>query len=112
MRFIVKVLIVVGVILTCAQIAKVRPTLAGLIAVMPLTGLLVMLWVYSDCGGDVARMNDYTLGAVWGIVPAILFFVGAYVCFRYRLHLAWVLGISFGLWLAGALVHQYLLGKS
>jgi uncharacterized membrane protein (GlpM family) len=111
MGFTVKLLAAVAVIVICTQLAKARPELAGLIAVMPLTGLIVLLWVYSDCGGGKAAMSRYTLGAVWGIVPTIMFFLTAYLCFRGRLGLGAALGISAGVWLAAAMVHQYLLGR-
>lgn len=103
-------IITLGVIFLCVWLARWRPSLAGLIAVMPLTGLLALLWVYSDSGGDMVRLTRYTAGAVWGIVPAIVFFVAAYVCFRNNLSLPAALGISGALWLAGAMVHQYFLG--
>ena len=60
MQFVIKLALAVLIIVLCAQIARARPTLAGLIAVMPLTGLIVMLWVYSDCQGDAVRMGRYT----------------------------------------------------
>ena len=110
MDFVIKLLITIGVVVACTQIAKTRPELAGLIAVMPLTGLIVLLWVYSGCGGDAVTMTRYTQGALWGIVPAILFFLTAFWCFRRNLHLGVVLGVSAAVWLAAALVHQYLLG--
>jgi uncharacterized membrane protein (GlpM family) len=109
MQFAVKLIIAVLIIIICGQIAKVRPSLAGLIAVMPLTGLIIMLWVYSDCRGDSVKMTRYTLGAVWGIIPAILFFISAWLCFRKGLHLGWVLGISSFVWLVTAFLHQYYL---
>jgi hypothetical protein len=40
MKFIIKLLISVCVISICAAVARKVPSLAGLIAVMPLTGLL------------------------------------------------------------------------
>ena len=43
------------------------------------------------------------------IIPTILFFVVAYVLFRRHLPLPVVLAASFGVWLAGAAVHQYFL---
>ncbi len=112
MQFAIKLIIAIAIIVTCSLIAKSRPELAGLIAVMPLTGLLVMLWVYTDNQGDTVEMGRYTLGAVWGIIPALFFFVAAYVCFRCHLHLAWVLAISASVWLAGAVVHQYFLAPT
>ena len=42
---VIKLLISVGVIVFCTQIGRKLPTLAGLIAVMPLTGLIVLLWL-------------------------------------------------------------------
>lgn len=109
MQFVIKLVLAVLVILLCTQIARTRPTLAGLIAVMPLTGLLVMLWIYSDCEGNPVRMSQYTLGAVWGILPSIVFFGSAYMCFRKGMSLGWVLGVSSMMWILAALVHQYFL---
>lgn len=111
MRFVIKLLISVGVIIFCTQIGRKLPTLAGLIAVMPLTGLIVLLWLYSDNPGNFVLLSDYTKGALWGIGPSILFFVVAYLCFRKHLSLWLVLSASFAVWLMGAAVHQWLLHK-
>ena len=77
MRFVIKLLISVGIIILCTQVGRKLPTLAGLIAVMPLTGLLVLLWLYSDNPGNFVLLSDYTKGALWGIGPSILFFAVA-----------------------------------
>lgn len=111
MRFAVKLLISVCIIILCTQISKKFPSLGGLIAVMPLTGALVLVWVYMDFKGDPAVMIDYVKGALWGIIPSILFFVAAFACFRKELSLWIVLCASFGVWLIAAFVHQLLLGK-
>jgi len=52
MRFLIKLLISVGIIVFCTQIGRRLPSLAGLIAVMPLTGVIVLLWLYSDNPGN------------------------------------------------------------
>ena len=111
MRFIAKLLISVGIIIFCTQIGRKLPTLAGLIAVMPLTGLIVLLWLYSDNPGNFKLMTDYIKGALWGIVPSILFFVVAFICFRRHLPIWIVLCASFAVWLTAAFVHQWLLHK-
>ncbi|MCK5564435.1 MAG: DUF3147 family protein [Planctomycetes bacterium] len=110
MRFVVKVVISLCVILVCTQIAKKMPSLAGLIGVMPLTGALIMVWVFLDNSGDVATMTSFTKGALWGIVPSVPFFVTALFCFRSRLNLPVTLVSSFAVWAIGAFVHQRLLG--
>jgi len=76
---------------------------------MPLTGLIVLVWLYSDNPGNYDLMAAYTKGALWGIVPTILFFIAAFVCFRNDLTLPVTLSVSFAVWLMGAILHQWLL---
>ncbi|MFH1718062.1 MAG: DUF3147 family protein [Planctomycetota bacterium] len=109
MKLVIKLLISLCVIAFCTQIGRKLPTLAGLIAVMPLTGLLVLIWLYLDNPGNSAVMTAYTKGALWGIVPSMLFFLVAFVCFRGGKPLWFVLSASSLAWLAAAFVHQWLL---
>jgi uncharacterized membrane protein (GlpM family) len=109
MQLLIKVLLSVAVILIATAIGKKMPSTAGLIGVMPLTGALVLVWMYLDNKGDSRIMADFTRGALWGILPSILFFLMAFVCFKKQLSLPIVLTTSFGVWLAGAFVHQWLL---
>ena len=109
MPFFYKLVITNIIIVFCAQVGKRFPALGGLIATMPLTSLLVLLWLYTDNPGDYRLMTDYTRGVLWGIIPTILFFVAVYLCFRRQLSLPLVLSAGFGVWLAGAAVHQWLL---
>jgi uncharacterized membrane protein (GlpM family) len=109
MRLVIKVLISLAVILLCTQIGRKLPSLAGLIAVMPLTGAIVLVWLYIDNPDNFEVMVNYTKGALWGIVPSIWFFLVAFMCFRKQLSLWLVLVASFTIWLVGAFVHQWLL---
>lgn len=109
MQFVIKLFISLCIIVFCTQVGGRLPKLAGLIAVMPLTGLLVMLWLYSDNRGDYVKMTDYTKAALWGIVPSILFFLVAFLCFQKQLPLWMVLCASFAVWIIAAFVHQLLL---
>jgi len=110
MQFFLKLLISITVIITCVLIGRRYPTLSGLIATMPLTGVIVLVWLYSEHKENTAIVQEYAKGAVWGIIPSILFFTIAYVCFSKQLPLSIVLSASFCVWLLGAIVHQWLLG--
>jgi len=107
----VKIVFSITVILTATAIGKKLPSSAGLIAVMPLTGALVLVWMYIENKGDTRVMQDFAEGALLGILPSILFFLVALFCFRRQLSLPIVLASSFGIWLAGAFVHQWFLGR-
>ncbi|MBT0651467.1 DUF3147 family protein [Geomobilimonas luticola] len=108
MPFLLKLLITNAVIIGCAQLGRKLPTMSGLIATMPLTSLLVLLWLAADNPGDYRLFSAYTRGVLWGIIPTVLFFVAVWLCFRRQLTLPFALSAGFGVWLAGAVVHQWL----
>jgi len=109
MQLLIKVALSVVIILAATAIGKKLPATAGLIGVMPLTGALVLVWMYLESNGDASTMQQFTKGALWGIAPSILFFVVALLCFRKGLSLPLALVSSFGAWLGAGLVHQLLL---
>ena len=108
MLFFVKLVITNLIIISCVQIGRKFPSLAGLIATMPLTSLLVLVWLHMDNPGDARLMTDYTRGVLWGIIPTILFFAAAFFCFRRQYSLPVALSAGFCIWLTGAVVHQWL----
>jgi uncharacterized membrane protein (GlpM family) len=109
MPFVVKLLITNLIIVVCTQIGRKYPTLGGLIATMPLTSLIVLVWLASDNPGNIRLLADYTRGVLWGIIPTTLFFLAAYGCFRRELPFPLVLSAAFGVWVVAAGVHQWLL---
>ena len=109
MQLLIKIILSVAIILAATAIGKKLPSTAGLIGVMPLTGALVLIWMYLENKGNPAVMQEFTKGALWGILPSILFFLVAFVCFKKELSLPLVLLSSFGMWTAAAFVHQWML---
>jgi uncharacterized membrane protein (GlpM family) len=109
MQIAVKAVLSVVIILLATGIAKKLPAAAGLIGVMPLTGALVLVWVYVENKGNAQVMQGFAKGALWGILPSILFFLVALLCFKRHVPLPGVLGASFGAWALAAAVHQLML---
>ncbi len=109
MNLFYKLLITNAIILAAATVGKRYPSLGGLIATMPLTSLIVLLWLYSDGAVDHEALVRYTRGVVWGILPSIAFFLTALFCFQRRAPLLVALAASFAVWLAGAALHRWLL---
>jgi len=103
MQFFVKLLISITIISLCVLIGKRLSTLAGLIAVMPLTGAIILIWLHLDNPGNHELIKNYTKGALWGIIPSILFFLVAYFCFKKHLPFALTICASFSVWLFAAL---------
>jgi uncharacterized membrane protein (GlpM family) len=109
MQILIKAALSVVVILTATAIGKRFPSTAGLIGVMPLTGALVLVWMHLENKGEPEIMQDFAKGALWGILPSILFFLVALFCFKKQLPLSIVLIFSFGSWFVAAFVHQWVL---
>ncbi len=109
MQVLFKIAVSLIVILLATGLAKKIPSVAGLIAVMPLTGALVLTWVYLENKGDPKVMQTFARGAFWGILPSVLFFLAAWFCFRKQMSLPFVLISGFGVWLLAAIVHQWVL---
>jgi uncharacterized membrane protein (GlpM family) len=109
MQVLVKAVLSAAIILIATAIGKKLPSAAGLIGVMPLTGALVLVWMYLENKGNPEIMQDFAKGALWGILPSMLSFLVAFVCFKKHMPLAVVLISSFGVWMAAAIVHQWML---
>jgi uncharacterized membrane protein (GlpM family) len=109
MQILLKIVLSVAIILAATGISRRLPSTAGLIGVMPLVGALVLVWVYVENKGDPRIMQDFTKGAIWGILPTILFYLVALFCFRRQFPLSIVLCTSFAVWFAAAFLHQWLL---
>jgi uncharacterized membrane protein (GlpM family) len=109
MQILIKAILSVIIILVATAIGKKLPSAAGLIGVMPLTGALVLVWMYLENKGNPEIMQDFAKGALWGILPSILFFLVAFICFKKQMSLPFVLVSSFGVWIAAAIAHQWML---
>ena len=108
MQFLVKLLLTMGIVAFCSHIGGKLPRLAGLIATMPLTGLLVLIWLYVEKPAEVHTLAEYARGALWGIGPSVLFFLAVWLCLRYGIGMSLALTIGAVGWLAGAIVHRLL----
>jgi uncharacterized membrane protein (GlpM family) len=109
MQLLIKVVFSVGIILAATAVAKRFPSLAGLVGVMPLTGALVLVWVYLENSGNRDIMEGFAKGALWGLLPSGLFFLAAFFCLRKGFSLPLLLGTSFLVWVIAATVHQWVL---
>jgi hypothetical protein len=64
-----------GVIVAAvSEIARRYPGWGGLVASLPLTSLLAMLWLWRD-GGDPERVAELPMGTLWFIVPSLPLFI-------------------------------------
>jgi len=72
--YVIKVLITVLIVVAIGELAK-RSTLAGaLLASLPLTSLLALIWLYRDTG-SAQQAAQLAGGIFWLVLPSLLFFL-------------------------------------
>jgi len=111
MHFFLKLLLSNLIILLCVWIGRRFPSLGGLIATMPITSLIVLLWLHHDSPDDKFILPAYVEGVFFGVIPTMLFFGTAWFCLKRGLPFPATLTVSFSVWITAALLHQLLLLK-
>lgn len=72
--FLTKILITAILVAAISELGK-RSTLAGaLLASLPLTSLLALMWLYRDTG-DALQAAALARGIFWLVLPSLAFFV-------------------------------------
>lgn len=72
--FLIKVLITASLVAAISELAK-RSTFAGaLLASLPLTSLLALIWLYRDTG-DALQAAELARGIFWLVLPSLAFFI-------------------------------------
>ncbi len=110
MPVILKALISAVIIVVLSELARKHALLSGLLAAMPLTTLLVILWIYVDTG-QVATIYQFSRAVLWALIPTAFFFLTLVVTLKKGLSFWPALGLSMGVWLVGAGFHLWFLGK-
>ena len=57
-----------------SEIARRSPGWGGLLASLPLTSLIAMIWLWRDTG-DNQRVADLSMGAFWFVLPSLPLFL-------------------------------------
>lgn len=74
MQFLIKVLISALVIAGVATLARRYTIAAALLASLPLTSLLAIIWLYADTR-DTGKVITLTYSIFWAVLPSLLFFI-------------------------------------
>ncbi|MBL4647564.1 MAG: DUF3147 family protein [Gammaproteobacteria bacterium] len=90
---VIKVFISAILIVAVSEVAKRSTLLGALLASLPITSLLAIIWLYLDTHNThhVAALSQDIL---WLVIPSLLFFITLPILLHYKLHFYWALGLS------------------
>ena len=74
MQFVIKMLVSAFIIALVSEVGKRLPTMGALIASLPLTSMLAVVWLYRDTS-DPALIVNFLDAMVWIILPSLSFFL-------------------------------------
>lgn len=67
--------------------------MAALLASLPITSILAMLWLYRDTR-DPQKIIDLSWGIFWAVLPSLVFFVVLPLVLKSGIKFGWALLIS------------------
>lgn len=70
----IKALLSGAIVAAVSEIARRYPGWGGLVASLPLTSLLAMIWLWRDTG-DSERIAELSMSTIWFILPSVPLFV-------------------------------------
>lgn len=109
MQFLIKVLISALVVAGVATLARRYTVAAALLASLPLTSLLAIIWLYADTR-DTGQVVSLTHSIFWAVIPSLLFFL-ALPLFLRMLSFVPALIAACAVTVAGYGIYLLLLGK-
>lgn len=72
--YLIKLFLSAGIIVVVSEVSKRSGTLGGLIASLPLTSLLAIVWLYVDTR-DVGKVARLGMDIFWLVLPSLVFFI-------------------------------------
>jgi hypothetical protein len=71
---VIKVIVTAVLVVAISEVAKRSSLLGAVLASIPLTSLLAMIWLYADTG-DVEKVADLATGIFWLVLPSLALFI-------------------------------------
>jgi uncharacterized membrane protein (GlpM family) len=74
MEFLIKILVTALLVAGISELGKRSSHLAAILASLPLTSILAMLWLYRDTG-STEKISELSYGIFWAVLPSLAFFL-------------------------------------
>jgi uncharacterized membrane protein (GlpM family) len=110
MRFFVKVIISALVIAGVSELSKRSSLLGAVFAALPLTSILVLIWLYLDTG-DLERISKLSTGIFWALLPSFILLLSLPVFLKRGLQFPAAMTLSCSLMVGGYWAYVWTLGK-
>jgi len=80
-QFLLKILISASLIAAASELARRRAWFGALVASLPLTSILAMVWLWRD-GSEPAQIAAFATSILWLVLPSLLLFIAMPIMLR------------------------------
>ena len=91
--YVLKVLLSAIIIVVVSEVAKRSSLFGALIASLPLTSILAIIWLYVDTS-DTSKIGALATDILWLVIPSLLFFIALPLLLRNGVQFWWALLFS------------------
>ncbi len=95
MQIFIKVIITALVVVGISELGKKFTPFAALLASLPLTSILAMVWLYTDTK-DIQKISALSTSIFWAVLPSLLFFIILPLLLKQGMKFGWAMAVSTG----------------
>ena len=110
-QILIKTFVSAAVIAVVSEIGKRSSSLAAILAAIPLTTFMTVIWLYAETK-DTGKVADLTIGIFWAILPSFIFLLSLPWLLRNGFRFPSAMGISTCLLLAGYAIYIWILRRA
>ncbi len=93
LRIVLKILITALLIVSVSEVSKRVSWMGAILASLPLTSILAIIWLYLDTR-DVKQISTLSTGIFWAVLPSLVFFLVLPVFLKVGMRFSWAMLLS------------------
>ncbi|MEI9899846.1 MAG: DUF3147 family protein [Hyphomicrobium sp.] len=106
----IKIAVTAVLVVAISEVAKRSSLLGAVLASIPLTSVLAMVWLYADTG-DAGKVADLATGIFWLVLPSLVLFIALPLLIRAGFGFAPSLAVACGLTVGAYFLMLAILGR-
>lgn len=110
MQFLTKTVVSALIIAGVSELGKRFSPIAAVLASLPVTSILAMIWLYRDTG-DTQKVIELSSGIFWAVLPSLLFFVVLPSLLKMGMKFGWAMTASSVVMFLGYSLYLVILNK-
>jgi len=110
MQFLIKIIVSALIIAGVSELAKRFTPVAAVLASLPLTSILAMIWLYHDTK-NIEKISRLSIDIFWAVLPSLLFFIALPLLLKTGVKFSWAVSLSALIMFIGYTLYTFVLGK-